>query len=71
MKEKESESSHTPSSLRKEIWVHPDSGRRIHRTTTAIQEQKPLDSEEEDLASLSSVEVGFSKRKVFVGFTGV
>lgn len=61
MKEKESESTHPPNSLRKEIWIHPDSGRRIHRTRTAIQEQKALDSEEEDLASLSSVEVGVFK----------
>lgn len=57
MKEKESESTHPPNSLRKEIWIHPDSGKRIHRTTTAVQEQKPVDSDEEDLASLSSVEV--------------
>lgn len=59
MKEKESESAHPPNSLRKEIWIHPDGGRRIHRTTTAVQEQKPVDSDEEDLASLSSVEVSF------------
>lgn len=52
MKEKESEPSHTPSSLRKEVWIHPVGGKRVHRTTTAVQ-----DSEEEDLASLSSVEV--------------
>lgn len=58
MKEKESESAHPPNSLRKEIWIHPDSGKRIHRTTTAVQEQKAVDSEEEDLAGLTSVEVG-------------
>lgn len=58
MKEKESESPHPPNSLRREIWIHPDSGKRIHRTSAAIQEQKTLDSEEEDLANLSSVEVG-------------
>lgn len=57
MKEKESDATAAPSSLRKEIWIHPDSGKRVHRTTSAVQEQKTLDSEEEDLASLSSVEV--------------
>lgn len=65
MKEKESESTHLPNSLRKEIWIHPDSGKRIHRTTTAVQEQKTLDSDEEDLASLSSVEVSFVFEHVF------
>lgn len=60
MKEKESDASAAPSSLRKEIWIHPDSGKRVHRTTSAVQEQKSVDSEEEDLASLSSVEVSIS-----------
>ncbi|XP_018574342.1 telomerase-binding protein EST1A isoform X2 [Anoplophora glabripennis] len=56
MKQKESEDSgNIPGSLRKETWIHPEGGRRVHRTTQAMQEQK--DSEEEDLASLSSVEV--------------
>lgn len=56
MKEKES-TKRGPSSLRKEIWVHPDGGRRVHRTTTA--EEDKMDSEEEDLRVLSSVEVIF------------
>lgn len=56
MKEKESENSNSTSgSLRHETWIHPDGGKRVHRTTKAVQEQK--DSEEEDLAGLSSVEV--------------
>ncbi|KAJ8915058.1 hypothetical protein NQ315_014313 [Exocentrus adspersus] len=56
MKQKESEElGNVPGSLRKETWIHPEGGRRVHRTTQAMQEQK--DSEEEDLAALSSVEV--------------
>ncbi|GLV32356.1 Smg6 [Carabus blaptoides fortunei] len=55
MKEKES-AQNIPSSLRREIWVHPEGGRRLHRTTSAAQETV-LDSEEEDLYTLSSVEV--------------
>lgn len=59
MKQKESEDSgNIPGSLRKETWIHPEGGRRVHRTTQAMQEQK--DSEEEDLAALSSVEVSES-----------
>nr|XP_022917819.1 telomerase-binding protein EST1A isoform X1 [Onthophagus taurus] len=57
MKEKESESSNHPNSLRREIWIRPDSGRRVHRTTSAVQETQQMDSDEEDLAALSSVEV--------------
>lgn len=57
MKEKESESQGPPGSLRREIWIRPDGGRRVHRTTSAIQEPKHVDSEEEDLASLSCLEV--------------
>lgn len=55
MKEKES-SQNVPGSLRREIWIHPDSGRRLHRTTSAAKDSS-LDSEEEDLQSLSSLEV--------------
>jgi protein SMG6 len=56
MKQKESEDpENAPGSLRHETWIRPDGGRRVHRTTKAVQEQK--DSEEEDLAALSSVEV--------------
>lgn len=57
MKKKESEVKKTSNSLRRETWIHPDSGRREHRTTTAITESKDIDSEEEDLAALSSVDV--------------
>lgn len=55
MKEKESTQS-TPGSLRREIWINPDGGRRLHRTTSAAKETT-LDSEEEDLQSLPSIEV--------------
>ncbi|GJQ75683.1 hypothetical protein Trydic_g17757 [Trypoxylus dichotomus] len=58
MKEKESQlSPNHPNSLRREIWIRPDGGRRVHRTTSTIPENQYIDSEEEDLASLSSVDV--------------
>ncbi|KAF5269666.1 hypothetical protein FQA39_LY08589 [Lamprigera yunnana] len=57
MKEKESETVALPGSLRREIWIRPDGGRRVHRTTSAAQEPKHPDSEEEDLASLTCLEV--------------
>lgn len=57
MKEKESEVKSTPNSLRRETWIHPDSGRREHRTTSAVTDSREIDSEEEDLAILSSVDV--------------
>ncbi|KAK5644530.1 hypothetical protein RI129_005830 [Pyrocoelia pectoralis] len=57
MKEKESETVGLPGSLRREIWIRPDGGRRVHRTTSAAQEPKHLDSEEEDLAALPCLEV--------------
>ncbi|CAH1977497.1 unnamed protein product [Acanthoscelides obtectus] len=40
--------------LRKETWVHPEGGPRVHRTTRASEHEE---NEEEDLAALSSVEV--------------
>ncbi|CAG9865390.1 unnamed protein product [Phyllotreta striolata] len=53
MKQKESEdSNHAPGQLRRETWIHPEGGRRVYRTT-----QANLDAAEEDLSSLSSVEV--------------
>lgn len=56
MKQKESENvEKMPGALRHETWFRPTGGRRVHRTTQAIQDEK--DSEEEDLAALSSVEV--------------
>lgn len=56
MKRKEfDEPGNIPGSLRKEIWIHPEGGRRVHRTTQATLEQDI--SEEDDLESLNSVEV--------------
>ncbi|CAH0556011.1 unnamed protein product [Brassicogethes aeneus] len=56
MKQKESEeTTTTPGSLRKETWIRPDGGKRVHRTTQALQDNK--DSEEEDLASLGNIEL--------------
>lgn len=56
MKQKEfDEPGNAAGSLRKEIWIHPEGGRRVHRTTQANLEQNL--SEEEDLDSLNSVEV--------------
>ncbi|XP_023013335.2 uncharacterized protein isoform X1 [Leptinotarsa decemlineata] len=56
MKQKESdESTSAPSSLRKETWIHPGGGRRVHRTTQANLDQN--DSDAEDLSELTSVEV--------------
>lgn len=57
MKEKESEAKTPSNSLRRETWIHPDSGRREHRTTSAVTDSRQIDSEEEDLAALSSVDV--------------
>ncbi|XP_045475193.1 telomerase-binding protein EST1A isoform X2 [Harmonia axyridis] len=54
MKEKESDHNSKPKSLRKETWIRPDGGQRVHRTTQAVQKE---DSEEENLLLLSSVEV--------------
>ncbi|KAH1009281.1 hypothetical protein HUJ04_001658 [Dendroctonus ponderosae] len=56
MKQKESEENGAANSLRKETWIRPDGGRRLHRTTKALEDYL-RDSEEEDLAALSSVEV--------------
>lgn len=61
MKEKESEHSNKPKSLRKETWVRPDGGQRVHRTTQAVQKEE--DSEEENLLLLSYVEVGYFRTK--------
>ena len=44
--------------LRREYWVHPEAGRpRLHITTSTVQDQRRNDSEEEELTTLSSVEV--------------
>ncbi|XP_044755444.1 telomerase-binding protein EST1A [Coccinella septempunctata] len=55
MKEKESDHNSKPKSLRKETWIRPDGGQRVHRTTQAVQKED--DSEEENLLLLSYVEV--------------
>lgn len=67
MKEKESECAGTPGSLRREIWIRPDGGRRVHRTTSAVHDSKHLDSEDEDLATLGCAEVS----KFYVCFNTV
>lgn len=52
MKEKEG------SSLRREIWVHPNGKRRrVHRTTSTSTDSRRADSEDEELSGLSSVDV--------------
>ncbi|KAK9889657.1 hypothetical protein WA026_007035 [Henosepilachna vigintioctopunctata] len=55
MMEKESQTTNQPTSIRRETWIRPDGGKRVHRTTQAVQGDE--DSEEQNLASLSSVEV--------------
>lgn len=53
MKEKEG------AGVRREVWIHPEGRRkRLHITTSAAQDQRAgPDSEDEELATLSSVEV--------------
>lgn len=41
--------------FRRETWIHPDGGRRIHRT--ALLEPICADSEEEELQNMDSIEV--------------
>ncbi|XP_076251691.1 smg6 nonsense mediated mRNA decay factor isoform X1 [Rhynchophorus ferrugineus] len=55
MKQKESEGG-ARNFLRRETWIPPEGGRVLHRTTKAVQDESQ-DSEEEDLAALSSVDV--------------
>lgn len=43
------------SKRRKEIWIHPDGGKRSHRTTSTTEPSQ--DIEEEELSKLSQSEV--------------
>lgn len=59
MKEKEGAGKESGGNgLRREYWVHPEGGRpRLHITTSTVQDQRKTDSEEEELTTLSSIEV--------------
>lgn len=54
--------------LRKEIWVRPDGGRRLHRTTSA-QEGAP-DSEETELKGMSTTELNRRFNNAFLHLVG-
>lgn len=58
-KANEKESSMSPKELfskrRKEIWIHPDGGKRSHRTTSTSEPAQDID--EEELSKLSQSEV--------------
>lgn len=56
-KEKESSMSSKEkfSKRRKEIWIHPDGGKRSHRTTSTTEPAQDID--EEELSKLSQSEV--------------
>lgn len=56
-KEKESSMSSKEkfSKRRKEIWIHPDGGKRSHRTTSTTEPTQDID--EEELSKLSQSEV--------------
>lgn len=43
------------SKRRKEIWIHPDGGKRSHRTTSTTEPTQDID--EEELSTLSQSEV--------------
>lgn len=57
-KAKEKESVINGSMLRKEVWIRPDDGQRIQRTTSTSQECQD-DSDDDDLHNLSAAEVRF------------
>lgn len=58
MKEKEMGSRSGGNRLRREIWIHPDGGRRVHRTTSTAQHSDSSNqSEEDELAAMSELEV--------------
>jgi len=59
MKEKECERSGRGHQLRREIWIHPEGGRRVHRTTSTSAAHADTDSETE-LGALPQLEL--SKR---------
>lgn len=54
--------------LRKEIWIKPDGGRRLHRTTSA-QEGAP-DSEEAELKEMSTTELNRRFNSAFLHLIG-
>lgn len=54
--------------LRKEIWIRPDGGRRLHRTTSA-QEGAP-DSEETELKEMSTTELNRRFNNAFLHLIG-
>ena len=54
--------------LRKEIWIRPDGGRRLHRTTSA-QEGAP-DSEEAELKAMSTTELNRRFNNAFLHLIG-
>lgn len=54
MKEKEFDSKKS-TQLRREIWIHPDGGRRVHRTTSTSQQE--LDDSEAELEAMSNSDV--------------
>lgn len=58
-KAKEKESVINGSMLRKEIWIRPDDGQRIQRTTSTSQECRE-ESDDDELYELSAAEVRFS-----------
>lgn len=58
MKEKEN-GNRSNNRLRREIWIHPEGGRRVHRTTSTAQhsDNSNHQSEEDELAAMSELEV--------------
>uniref|UniRef100_A0A1B6CG54 PIN domain-containing protein n=2 Tax=Clastoptera arizonana TaxID=38151 RepID=A0A1B6CG54_9HEMI len=54
MKEKEIGNSY--GRLRREVWIHPGGGKRVHRTTSTAQSYDS-NSEDDELATISSLEV--------------
>jgi len=48
------------SKRRKEIWIHPDGGKRSHRTTSTTEPTQDID--EEELSKLSQSEVNIEYR---------
>ena len=54
--------------LRKEVWIKPDGGRRLHRTTSA-QEGAP-DSEEAELKAMSTTDLNRRFNNAFLHLIG-
>lgn len=53
MKEKEGECRAGGTQLRREIWVHPEGGKRVHRTTSAAQNTDDSETELQALPHLT------------------